>query len=167
MPYKISYLEPVATVRPVTRLNDSAATWLLWRRRRRPIVNDISRKDIPDHPLAKGRVGHSLGFKKRQDPPVRFSSVSLVPAIWLYDTQMICADVFQCLALCATKIKKTSWVPTSDRSCYCEQFCHFEFVSVGRTPFHPCHTLAPGLRRTEYPPCSQPFLEPTRSLTVA
>jgi hypothetical protein len=31
MPYKISYLEPVATVRPVTRLNDSAATWLLWR----------------------------------------------------------------------------------------------------------------------------------------
>jgi hypothetical protein len=35
----------------------------------RPIVNNISRKDIPDHPLAKGRVGHSLGFKKRQDPP--------------------------------------------------------------------------------------------------
>jgi hypothetical protein len=69
MPYKISYLEPVATVRPVTRLNDSAATWLLWRRRRRPIVNDISRKDIPDHPLAKGRVGHSLGFKKWQDLP--------------------------------------------------------------------------------------------------
>jgi hypothetical protein len=28
-------------------------------------------------------------------------------------------------------------------------------------------TLAPGLRRTEYPPCSQPFLEPARSLTVA
>jgi alkanesulfonate monooxygenase SsuD/methylene tetrahydromethanopterin reductase-like flavin-dependent oxidoreductase (luciferase family) len=25
---------------------------------------------------------------------------------WLYDTQMICADVFQCLALCATKTKK-------------------------------------------------------------
>jgi len=24
---------------------------------------------------------------------------------WLYDTQMICADVFQCLALCATKTK--------------------------------------------------------------
>jgi hypothetical protein len=35
----------------------------------RPIVNNISRKDIPDHPLAKGRVGHSLGFKKRLDPP--------------------------------------------------------------------------------------------------
>ena len=25
---------------------------------------------------------------------------------WLYDTQMICADVFQCLALCAAKTKK-------------------------------------------------------------
>src|SRR5260370_37375405 len=25
---------------------------------------------------------------------------------WLYDTQMICADVFQCLALCADKTKK-------------------------------------------------------------
>ena len=25
---------------------------------------------------------------------------------WLYDTQMICADVFQCLALCAIKTKK-------------------------------------------------------------
>jgi 5,10-methylenetetrahydromethanopterin reductase len=25
---------------------------------------------------------------------------------WLYDTQMICADVFQCLALCTAKTKK-------------------------------------------------------------
>ena len=25
---------------------------------------------------------------------------------WLYDTQMICADVFQCLALCAAKTNK-------------------------------------------------------------
>jgi alkanesulfonate monooxygenase SsuD/methylene tetrahydromethanopterin reductase-like flavin-dependent oxidoreductase (luciferase family) len=25
---------------------------------------------------------------------------------WLYDNQMICADVFQCLALCAAKTKK-------------------------------------------------------------
>jgi hypothetical protein len=25
---------------------------------------------------------------------------------WLYDTQMLCADVFRCLALCAVKTKK-------------------------------------------------------------
>ena len=25
---------------------------------------------------------------------------------WLYDMQMVCADVFQCLALCATKTRK-------------------------------------------------------------
>ena len=36
---------------------------------------------------------------------------------WLYDTQMICADVFQCLALCAAKTKKTSWVPTLPIRC--------------------------------------------------
>ena len=72
----------------------------------------------PDESRDTERKFRSRGGKQRWTTALRFlSAVDIHKDValaerrgfthaWLYDTQMICADVFQCLALCAAKTKK-------------------------------------------------------------